>query len=96
MATGQMCCHLPGEMLNLAAKVADSIRVLCVWPGLSQNLVSTQASWVTSISQLGLPFGAFLSGFVADIIGRRKTALLIHTVTHVAGFALIALAENIW
>jgi hypothetical protein len=27
MATGQTCCHLPGEMLNLAAKAADRARI---------------------------------------------------------------------
>jgi hypothetical protein len=27
MATGKKCCHLPGEMLNLAAKAADRARI---------------------------------------------------------------------
>jgi hypothetical protein len=27
MATGQTCCHLPGEMLNLDAKAADRARI---------------------------------------------------------------------
>jgi hypothetical protein len=28
MATSQTCCHLPGKMLNSAAKCADKARIL--------------------------------------------------------------------
>ena len=55
-----------------------------------------QASWVTSLSQLGLPFGALATGLLADTVGRRKTALYVHSMTHMVGFGLIVIANNVW
>ena len=55
-----------------------------------------QASWVTSLSQLGLPFGALATGLLADTIGRRKSALYVHSMTHMIGFGLIVVANNVW
>ena len=57
---------------------------------------NVQASWVTSLSQLGLPFGALATGLLADTIGRRKSALYVHSMTHMVGFGLIVVANNVW
>ena len=57
---------------------------------------TTQASWVTSLSQLGLPFGALATGLLADTVGRRKSALYVHSATHMIGFGLIVVANNVW
>ena len=51
---------------------------------------------MTSLSQLGLPFGALATGVLADTIGRRKTALYVHSLTHMVGFGMIAIASNVW
>ena len=62
----------------------------------SLNESYIQASWVTSLSQLGLPFGALATGLLADTVGRRKTALYVHSMTHMVGFGLIVIANNVW
>ena len=62
----------------------------------SPNRIYIQASWVTSLSQLGLPFGALATGLLADTVGRRKTALYVHSMTHMVGFGLIVIANNVW
>ena len=51
---------------------------------------------MTSLSQLGLPFGALATGLLADTIGRRKSALYVHSMTHMVGFGLIVVANNVW
>jgi hypothetical protein len=39
MATRQTCCHLPGEMLNLAAECADRARIQsCLWCHTTKSL----------------------------------------------------------
>jgi hypothetical protein len=54
MATGQTCCHPPGEMLNLAAKAVDRARIgtccACgIWSHVTSHFSMSRMSWVQKL-----------------------------------------------
>jgi hypothetical protein len=51
MATSQMCCHLPGEILNSAAECADRARIHKVDKNGLSNLISEPIEFRKTIEE---------------------------------------------
>ncbi|CAH0388939.1 unnamed protein product [Bemisia tabaci] len=54
-----------------------------------------QASWLASMSSVSTPCGCILSGYLMDLIGRRRT-LIVTEIPLIIGWILIGMAPNIW
>ncbi|CAL1686914.1 unnamed protein product [Lasius platythorax] len=54
----------------------------------------SQASWVASLGVVSNPLGALVAGFCAEFFGRRS-AIVLATLPHIAGWLLIALSKNV-
>lgn len=53
-----------------------------------------QASWIASLSAVTTPIGCLLSGYLMDVIGRKKT-LILTQFPAIAGWLLIATASSL-
>ncbi|XP_028148720.1 facilitated trehalose transporter Tret1-like [Diabrotica virgifera virgifera] len=61
---------------------------------LGEPITAVQESWIASLLQLGAAIGPLLFGKLSDIIGRKKT-LLIMAVTNVICLSILCYARNI-
>jgi len=53
-----------------------------------------QASWIASLSSIATPFGCILSGYLMDLIGRKRT-LIITEIPLILGWILISTSTNV-
>lgn len=58
-------------------------------------LTDSEASWMSSISQLGFPVGGLLSGLLMGFMGKRLTGLFGHALSYILGYSLIAFASSV-
>lgn len=57
-------------------------------------LTPSQVSWFASITAITCPFGALLSGFCADKLGRRNTLMLVDVIA-IVSFLIIGLSSRV-
>ncbi|XP_031832867.1 facilitated trehalose transporter Tret1 isoform X2 [Nomia melanderi] len=55
---------------------------------------SSEESWIASMSSIGTPIGCFISGYMMDVLGRKKS-LIITEIPALLGWILIACATDI-
>ncbi|XP_029671287.1 facilitated trehalose transporter Tret1-like isoform X2 [Formica exsecta] len=55
---------------------------------------STEESWIASISSIGTPIGCLVSGYMMDMLGRKRS-LIITEIPALLGWLLIAFATDI-
>nr|CAH7713820.1 unnamed protein product [Callosobruchus chinensis]CAH7724593.1 unnamed protein product [Callosobruchus chinensis] len=60
-------------------------------PVLRGSLTLNQISWFASIASLATPFGCFLTGPLADRLGRTKALLFVNAASFL-GWMILALA----
>nr|CAI5860819.1 unnamed protein product [Callosobruchus analis] len=60
-------------------------------PVLRGSLTLNQISWFASIASLATPFGCFLTGPLADRLGRTKALLFVNAASFL-GWIILALA----
>uniref|UniRef100_A0A1B6DH14 Major facilitator superfamily (MFS) profile domain-containing protein n=2 Tax=Clastoptera arizonana TaxID=38151 RepID=A0A1B6DH14_9HEMI len=53
-----------------------------------------QASWIASLSSIGTPVGCIISGYLLDVIGRKKT-IITTLIPMILGWYLISAATNV-
>ena len=58
-------------------------------------ITEVEASWVSSLTSLGAPFGGLLCGLMTEGLGKKRTALLGQTLTFVVGHVLIMTAPSV-
>ena len=58
-------------------------------------ITEVEASWVSSLTSLGAPFGGLLCGLMTEGLGKKRTALLGQTLTFVVGHVLIMAAPSV-
>ncbi|CAL7933225.1 unnamed protein product [Xylocopa violacea] len=55
---------------------------------------SSEESWIASMSSIGTPIGCLVSGYMMDVLGRKRS-LIITEIPALLGWVLIAFATNI-
>ncbi|XP_017875465.1 facilitated trehalose transporter Tret1 [Ceratina calcarata] len=55
---------------------------------------STEESWIASMSSIGTPIGCLISGYMMDVLGRKRS-LIITEIPALLGWILIAFATDI-
>ncbi|GJQ86902.1 hypothetical protein Trydic_g11774 [Trypoxylus dichotomus] len=55
---------------------------------LKESITPSQESWIASLVPLGAAVSAFISGYLADVIGRKKT-LIVSSVPSIVGFTFL-------
>ena len=83
--------HVLLFLVNGVALASDAVEVLSISFVLSSSmgeefgLTEAQNAWLSSIIFLGMLFGSYLWGTLADLVGRRSTLLTSLTVNGVFG-----------
>ncbi|KAJ9599754.1 hypothetical protein L9F63_026396, partial [Diploptera punctata] len=60
-----------------------------------ENVTESQASWIASITSIGMPFGCLLIGPMVDGLGRKRTLMFVNIPTLI-GWIFIATAYEPW
>lgn len=62
---------------------------------IGRYITKDEESWIGSLLTLGGGCGPYLSGFMSDLIGRKKTLLFCSGVPFFISFLILAFAENL-
>ncbi|XP_011297405.1 facilitated trehalose transporter Tret1-like isoform X2 [Fopius arisanus] len=76
-------CSIINETLYNCSTYSSSIRI-----------DESQGSWIASMSSIGTPIGCLLTGYLMDLLGRKRS-LIITEVPAFLGWLLIAFATNV-
>ncbi|GJQ86901.1 hypothetical protein Trydic_g11773 [Trypoxylus dichotomus] len=61
---------------------------------LKENITPSQESWIASLVPLGAAVSTFMSGYLADTIGRKRT-LLVSGIPYIIGFTFLTFGSEI-
>lgn len=59
------------------------------------KITEFEASWVSSLSNLGFPLGALLSSLFIDLLGKKWAAVFGQATTYCLGYSFITFAVNV-